>query len=281
MYSFARRPLWIVSHVLVLLGVLAMVRLGFWQMSRWHEESREADRVEAALRAEPVELDDLADPIEPPGEVGGSVEHRRVVLAGEWLVDETVVVRNRSLQGNPGGWLMTPLLRSDGTAVAVVRGWVPLEISNAGAPFTGTEPPEEPAVVTGSIGLTQQRRGLGPSDPAHGTIDSFARVDVQRYGQQLDVPLWPVWVMAETVEPAEPAAVVPVEPEVPTPSQNFSYMVQWWVFAAIAAGGYVLILVKLARSDRSPSQVPLDEPSVIDLRAGADPEGPRDVTSGV
>ncbi len=32
------------------------------------------------------------------------------------------------------------------------------------------------------------------------------------------------------------------------PSQNFSYMMQWWLFAAIAAVGYLLMLRKVARS---------------------------------
>ncbi|MCZ7630377.1 MAG: hypothetical protein M5U19_15670 [Microthrixaceae bacterium] len=51
--------------------------------------------------------------------------------------------------------------------------------------------------------------------------------------------------------------------DLPSPSQNFSYMMQWWFFAAIAAVGYVLILRKVARSRAGLgglSQVPEEDP---------------------
>jgi cytochrome oxidase assembly protein ShyY1 len=275
-YSFARRPLWILSHVLVLLGVLAMLRLGFWQMSRWHEESDEQDRVAAALAADPVPLDEVVDSGTPPAEVGDDLLYTQVVVEGTWLVDETVVVRNRALQGSPGGWLMTPLLQPDGTAVAVVRGWVDLQVANAGAPFIGAEPPEGDVVVVGSVGLAQRRGAIGPTDPAEGHLDSLARVDIQRLGEQLDVPIEPVWVMAEGMDPPQQGSVVqPVEPEVPTPSQNFSYMVQWWIFATIAALGYLLVIYKVARMRARPDE---PHPGALDLTGSSTPD---DETAGV
>lgn len=54
--------------------------------------------------------------------------------------------------------------------------------------------------------------------------------------------------MADTMSPPQEGGVVqPVTPDVPTPDQNMSYMVQWWIFASIAAGGYLLILRRVAR----------------------------------
>lgn len=284
MYAFTRRPLWVLSHVLVVLGVLVMVRLGLWQMSRWHEESDNRDRIEASLEAEPAALAEVVEAGADPSDVPESARYRRVLLRGSWLGDETVVIRNRSLDGSPGGWLATPLLQPDGTAVAVVRGWVDLDLANGGAPFPGTEPPAGEVVVVGPVMLTQQRAGLGPADPAEGALDSFARLDLERWASQLDVPLAPVWVMAADTEPPEGAeSVRPLEPEVPSPSQNFSYMVQWWIFATIAAGGYLLVLRKVAQSKSGPSQVPLDLTSNGESggRSNPGPDGPRDVHAGV
>ena len=85
MYDFAKRPLWVLSHVLVLVAVLAMVRLGFWQMSRWHEEQDNAERIEAGMDAAAVPLEDLlvelGDP-EVTDDVGAEAEYRRVVARG-------------------------------------------------------------------------------------------------------------------------------------------------------------------------------------------------------
>ncbi|MGI9578041.1 MAG: SURF1 family protein [Microthrixaceae bacterium] len=254
MYDFAKRPLWILSHVLVIFAVLVMVRLGFWQYSRWQDEQEARDRIEAGLAAEPVPLDELVDPSIDPRDVPDDVSFTRVTAEGTWDTDSEVVIRSRSIQGRPGGWLLTPLVQPDGTAVAVVRGWIPLEEVQDGAPYTDALPDAGSASVLGVVELTQPGGGIGAQDPAEGVLDSLARVDLDRYGEQLEVPLEPVWLVLEASEPPQPAAednaeltLVPVEVELPSPSQNFSYMVQWWVFAAIAAVGYLLILRSIAR----------------------------------
>jgi cytochrome oxidase assembly protein ShyY1 len=249
------------SHVLVVVAVLLMVRLGFWQYSRWQEESDALDRIEAGLEADPVPLDQVAGADADLESVDQDVRWRRVSVTGTWDSGAEVLIRNRSQDGRPGGWLLTPLVQEDGTAVAVVRGWVPLEVANAGAPFDSAAPPEGPVTVVGAVGLTQTGGGLGPSDPDEGRLDSMARVDLARLAEQMDAPLEPVWVTLEASEPAPVADPGPagapfsvVELELPSPSQNFSYMVQWWVFATIAAVGYVLILRKVAhtRGDLTP-----------------------------
>ncbi|MCB1271549.1 MAG: hypothetical protein KDB31_09000 [Microthrixaceae bacterium] len=266
MYDFAKRPLWVLSHVLVLVAVLAMVRLGFWQMSRWHEEQDNAERIEAGMDAAAVPLEDLlvelGDP-EATDDVGAEAEYRRVVARGTWDADGEVLVRNRSRDGLPGGWLLTPLVLEDGSSIAVLRGWVPLEVANAGPPYPGTEPPAGEATVTGIVQRTQQGGGLGPSDPATGELDSLARVDLERLGAQVTEPLVPLWLVMQESDPPQPGEVLqPVEVEVPSPSQNFSYMMQWWFFALVAVVGYLLILRKVARSGMpgGRSDVPESDP---------------------
>ncbi|MCZ7630378.1 MAG: SURF1 family protein [Microthrixaceae bacterium] len=143
--------------MLVLIGVLVMVRLGLWQMSRWHTEQRNVQRIEEGIDAEPVSLDELlagsGDP-ETVAEVDESLEYRRVTATGTWDTGSEVLIRNRSNDGRPGGWLVTPLVEPDGDAVAVLRGWIPLEAVNAGRPYEGTAPPAGATTVTGVVQLT-------------------------------------------------------------------------------------------------------------------------------
>ena len=62
--------------------------------------------------------------------------------------------------------------------------------------------------------------------------------------------------------------------QVVEPSQNFSYMMQWWIFTLIAAGGYPLVLRMVARSKdpnrRGRVSVPKDDE--IPWAAGLGPE---------
>jgi surfeit locus 1 family protein len=249
-YDFAKRPLWILSHVLVVVAVLVMLRLGFWQMDRWQNESELADQIEQGLSEEPVPLTEiLADVGDDPTAVPEELRFERASVVGTWRAEDEVVVRNRSLEGLPGGWVLTPLEYQDGSVVAVMRGWVPLEQANAGGPVPEAVPPVGEVAVSGIVGLTHSESGLGAKDPDTGTLSTLARVDLERFQQQLDADLAPVWLTMDGMTPPQKGDLPePVAVDLPTPSQNFSYMVQWFVFATIFAVGYLLILRKVAHS---------------------------------
>jgi cytochrome oxidase assembly protein ShyY1 len=265
MYDFLRRPAWIVSHfVMASLIVLAVV-LGFWQRSRYQEESAEADRIEALASQEPQSFDQVVDPGVAPDGVDPDVEYRRVEVSGVYDTDAEVAILNRSRGGAPGAWVLTPLVRSDGTAVPVVRGWIPYDPSGTQQDFPEAAPPEGEVTVTGVVQLTQERGSLGPVDAEDGTLQALARVDLERYAQQLDAPLAPVWIMLDDQAPPQPGELPePVELVASDASQNFGYMVQWWIFATIGLVGYPLILRRVARNrargEQVPDQVPVEVP---------------------
>lgn len=293
MYSFLRRPLWILSHVLIAVLIGVLVSLGFWQRSRYYEESEKQHELDAAAAAQPVALAQVVDPGTPMDRIPGDVAYTRVQVTGVFDTDNEVLINNRSLDGSPGAWVLTPLVpdvprdtASEGTgrsgsvaprAVPVVRGWVPLATAEAGVPVSDAPVPDGPVTVTGVVQLTQERGSIGPIDPADGRLDTLARVDLARLAHQLPYELEPVWVLVDSMEPASGAelpAVVSLQPG--DPSQNFSYMFQWWIFAAIALVGYPLILRSVARSriagggprrrGRMPDEIPWAE--------GLGPDGP-------
>jgi cytochrome oxidase assembly protein ShyY1 len=285
MYDFLRRPAWIVSHVLILLLVVILVVLGFWQRSRWVDERERSDAVEERATAAPVPLDQVVDPGTPPAEVDESARYTRVVVTGTYDPAAEVLVRNRSQDGAPGAWLLTPLVQDDGTAVAVLRGWVPFTDPEPPAPpFPDTEPPEGPVTVTGTVALTQEKGSFGAADPADGTLRALNRVDLARFGEQLAYDLEPVAVLLEAQEPPQPggfeAVPRPVALELPSPSQNFSYMMQWWLFALIAVIGYPLVLRRVARNKARGEQVPTDDPDPREPHGRGHVGGPVDPDGG-
>ena len=118
-------------------------------------------------------------------------------MSGVYDTDAEVAILNRSRGGAPGAWVLTPLVQDDGTAVPIVRGWISYDPSGTQVDFPEAAPPEGEVTVTGVLQLTQVRGSLGPVDAADGTLEALARVDLVRFGEQLDEPLAPAWVMLD------------------------------------------------------------------------------------
>jgi cytochrome oxidase assembly protein ShyY1 len=249
-YRFARRPLWIVSHVVVLALVVFMIWAGFWQLRRFHERG-DLNRLYAERRqSAPTDVAD-AVPADAPLE-GDAVEdalYRRVTATGTYDVDNEVLVRNRTEDGRPGVWVLTPLITADGTALVVNRGFIPASGTPDELPREAAAPAGEVS-VTGLLQRTQTRGRFQPSDPATGRLDVLSRVDLARYQQQLRYDVFPVWLLLQRQAPPQSGAVpIPVEPPQPfSETQNLSYAIQWFSFTVIALVGYPIILRRTARS---------------------------------
>jgi cytochrome oxidase assembly protein ShyY1 len=145
---------------------------------------------------------------------------------------------------------LTPLLLGDGTAVVVNRGFIGFDRSGSIVP----PPPPSGTVHVEGLVLESERRGsFGPTDPAAGRLAVLARVDLDRYAAQLDYPVLPAYVQLVTSDPDEPAAaeaapaLVALGAPVPDEGPHLAYAVQWFIFSTIAAGGYVLLLRKVAQ----------------------------------
>jgi cytochrome oxidase assembly protein ShyY1 len=242
-YDFLRRPAWVVSHVVMACLIVLAVVLGFWQRSRYEEETGRQDRIDALAARSPVPYDEVVEPGTDPADVPASAEYVRVAATGVYDTAAEVAILNRSRDGVPGAWLLTPLVRADGSAVPVLRGWIPYDPAGEQVDFPEAAPPEGEVVVTGIVQLTQERGSLGPVDAADGRLEAMARVDLARFAQQLDTPLGGAWVMLDGQEPPQAGELpAPVEVAAADASQNFGYMVQWWIFALIGLVGYPLIL---------------------------------------
>ena len=280
MYRFLRKPLWLLSHVLIAALVVTLIGLGFWQRSRYLEERQESEQLQTIARAAPVGLTAVIGDSEiEPAAVKESARYRRVEVTGVYDSANEVAILNRSRGGAPGAWVMTPLVQADGTAVPIVRGWIPLEPSAQDPPFPGSEAPTGQVSVTGNIQLTQQRGSFGSVDPNQGELSALSRVDLDRYAEQLPYSIEPVWVLLDGQTPAQandsPAVI---ELQTKDPSQNFSYMLQWWIFALIALCGYPLVLRMVARNKAKGDQTPAEDddpdrnPDEIPWAVGAGPE---------
>lgn len=104
----------VVPMLAILLG------LGVWQVQRhaWKSDLIEKLRTRAESTAIPLALD-ISDL--------DALEFQRVRVTGQFLHDKELYLLNRSLNGNPGLHILTPLQRADGGVIMINRGWTPFE----------------------------------------------------------------------------------------------------------------------------------------------------------
>ena len=103
--------------VATLLAAALTARLGFWQLDR----AAQKIALQAAIEAE------AQRPAIANAELGGTGQlHRRVALRGSWVVERSVWLDNRPMDGRVGFFVVTPLrLAGRSEAILVQRGWAP------------------------------------------------------------------------------------------------------------------------------------------------------------
>lgn len=270
MYRFVLRPRWILSHLLAIFIVVACIVAGFWQLDRLDQRrsinARQAERSEQPIQPATA----LLDPSDGEDAVD-DVELRPVEVTGTYQLDDQVTVSNRTFEGAPGYWVLTPLLTDDGVGVLVNRGWVPMSIGDSDR-LIEADPPSGQVTVLGTLAASQERGSFGAVDSSDGRLSRLARADVGRIAAQVDYPLLPAYVTLDSQEPGQPDRIpVEIEPVELGEGPHQGYAVQWFIFGTIAAGGYPLVLRKVARekaaearggarsSRKRSSKVPVDD----------------------
>lgn len=238
-YRFALRPAWIVSHLFVLLLIVTMINLGFWQLRRLDQRKEFNATVREHAAAEPVTGSQLVRASDGANDVA-AVEWRRVTVRGAYRRDD-VLVANRALDGEPGYWIVTPLVTVDSGTVAVVRGFVTRALVTTG-PVPGTAASSEPVEVTGFVRVPGTSARFA-TDTANGELTQTNKVDVRALGQRWGVTLAPYWVqLSEQQPPQQGDALRPVPRPKLDNGPHLSYAIQWFIFSAIGIVGYPLIL---------------------------------------
>lgn len=273
MYRFLLKPRWLLFHLGVVLLIVLMVNLGFWQLHRW--EDRKDFNAEVRARA--------VQPVVPVEQVvtadtdGDDVQWRTVTASGTYLADEELIVVNRSQDGFSGVNVVTPLELADGTLVLVNRGFVPTTLDVPPTP-TGD------VVVTGRLRETQERT-LGQLTEGEGELTEIFRIDIPLLAEQLPAPVLPVYIDLLSTDPSQGELPVPLPDPDLSEGPHLSYMVQWWIFSLCVVVGWVLAVrrsVRQHRRDReaaalppvtpeAPEPVEAVEPATVSAPAGRTP----------
>ena len=269
-YRFLLRPRWLVISFVVALLAFTTINLGLWQLRRLDEKRTNNQLLDARAAEEVVTIGAAGAPAPPIGaQLGAQLDverddlaYRTGVAEGAYQPDEEVLVRSRTLEGDPGAWVLTPLRLADGSELVVNRGWIPANGPPQLPPQAAA--PEGTVTVRGLLMPSQQRGRFGPRDPVEGRLPTLARADLQRLQAQVDAPLYPLYLQLQAQDP--PPGDVPVLLPAPERSEgpHLGYAVQWFLFTVIGLVSYGLLVRRTAREQTRDRQV--DE-QVLDRQA--------------
>ena len=238
--SAPRRPAW-VPTVAALAAVVLFVTAGNWQHRRMLEKDALHARIVQAAAIAPVALPrDVAD--------WNAWRFRQVALEGTYDAKRQILIDNRVHDGRVGFDVVAPLDLGDGRVVLVDRGWV------AGGPSRRNLPsppvPQGNVKIAGRIDIPPQDYfELGDRSAPPGRV--WLHLDPARFAKATGVDVLPIVV--EALGPNEGGLLRDWPVPASDSGRNLSYMMQWYAFAATAAGlwaWFTLVPILRARRDR-------------------------------
>ena len=234
---------WLGYLGVVVAFALICAMLANWQWNRHEEKMAVVHQLEQRYDAAPVSV---AEALPSLDSYDAADEWQPVEMTGRYLVDETLLVRNRPYNGQPGFAVLVPFRIDGGDVFVVDRGWVP----------TGNDqdaPDEVPAAPRGDVTVTAR---LKPGEPAIGSrtgvagTNQIATVQLSEVQKRVDAEIYSAsygLLQSEDPAPAE-APVKASAPEIDT-GLNLSYFVQWIMFA-VGAFAFLFYVFRQERRNR-------------------------------
>jgi surfeit locus 1 family protein len=208
-------------------AVAVCVAAGNWQQRRMHDKEALRAQLDLATKAEPLPLASL-----PAATDWASLRYRPVFATGAYVAKRQILVDNKVHAGRAGFHVVTPLALADGRLVLVNRGWIAQTASRSTLP--DVPPPEGAVLVRGRIALPAAGYLELAPDAATGPI--WQNLDPARFAAATGLAVLPVTIEATSAPVPDDGLVR----DWPAPDFGIEthriYMVQWYVFALVAAG---------------------------------------------
>jgi cytochrome oxidase assembly protein ShyY1 len=217
--------------------------LGRWQFHRSEDRKARNAVIERNLAQEPVPVDDLLAVGRPPSDAD---EWSRVTATGVYDASAAIVLRYQTRNGRSGADVITPLVRVDGTAILIDRGWFQTDASGL-SPADLPAPPGGTVEIVGWVRLDAAGGSTKVSDGSTRAVSSTA------IGETLDYQVLGGWIDLESETPAATEELVAAELPDLGSGPHFFYGMQWWFFGLLALGGFVYLAID-ERREAKPSQ---------------------------
>jgi surfeit locus 1 family protein len=224
-----RPQLW---PTLVAAGAFAvLLALGTWQVERLHwKEALIAERA-AQLAAPP-------EPLPAQSDDWRAWDFRRVTVAGEFDHEAEQLYGVAAIEGQVGHHVITPLVRADGPAILVDRGWVPADQAHPAARRQGQ--------LEGRVEITGIARYRGEGRPGWFTPENqpeqglWYSYDLPALEAAVGIELLPVVVEVDAT--ANPGGLPQGgRTNLVLPNNHLQYAITWYGLAAALLAIYVAL----------------------------------------
>lgn len=265
--KFALNPWirWTGWFLVASLFALACFGLASWQIDRRAEAVSKIERVAANYDLEPIAFSNLSL---LDAESVVDFEWRKIELSGRYLVDETLLVRNRAIAGQPGFVQLVPFETANGEQVIIERGWIPANSDLNPAQEFRPSSTEKLLIARVRVGETIPNR-----DSESGQLTSINLTEIKnRLATNLESDFYLRLVSESPTESSYPQQLSkPVLDE----GNHLSYAVQWIIFALM--GFFALFWAfrqeqEYRRIEKDPTYIPRSTRRKINVDASIEDE---------
>lgn len=205
-----------------MLALVVLIGLGTWQLDRlaWKRD---------LIATRTAQLTAPAKPLPARAADWRSWDFRAVAVRGAFRHDLEQLFGVAALDGQLGYHVLTPLVRPDGTALLIDRGWVPADRAHPAARRSGQ--------IVGPVQVTGIARYRGADRPGWFTPDnrpeqgSWYWYDLDALGVALGLELLPVVVEADAT--ANPGGLpLGGQTRIELANNHLQYAITWYGLAA-------------------------------------------------
>jgi surfeit locus 1 family protein len=222
-------------------AVIVMLGFAVWQLERLAWKNDLIDKLQTRTTAAPVPLDQLSG--KPADD-----EYRKVRLHGRFDYGHELYLIARSLNGNTGYQIVTPLVLDNGKAVLVNRGWVPDEkkdpSTRAAGQVAGT------VEVVGITRLNQVPGWITPHNAPDRNVWLYVDVPAMQQAAGISQPGSDYWFAADAT-PNPGGYPLGGQTRIDLPNDHLQYAFTWFAFAVILTVIYVIYSRNLARKEQT------------------------------
>jgi surfeit locus 1 family protein len=212
------------------LMLIALLGLGSWQVQRYSWKADLLEKLSSRSQAAAMAL--------PNGlTVSEDLEFQRVTLIGTYLHEHEFHLFGRSLRGNPGVHVLTPLRRADGKGYVIVdRGWVPFDKRSATERSAGQ--------VKGEVtfeGIVRLANGPGPFSPDNDPVrNDWFFVEPAAMAKLAGIDALPNYYVLSGVANVPGGYPVSRQWRLDIPNNHAEYAITWYLMALVLIGIYIV-----------------------------------------
>lgn len=212
--------------LLVLIAVLLLMRLGFWQIERAEEKQKLQAQFDQQSSLPPIAL---AASIQAAADQGLAQGNQRLSFAGYFDNQHMLLLDNRIKNGSVGYEVLAPFTTDQGASLLVNRGWIEGFADRRQLPVV--PPVEEHVELIAKVYVPLGEPVLLQADQWSEQWPIVVQsVDIDRLAQRMDISFYPYLLR---IEAAESGALLVDWPAVNTRAEkHWGYAVQWFLMAA-------------------------------------------------